>query len=364
MMPPSSERPAAMPSHVRPPRLARVLPLALLLVAAAASGASAQTLMVRGAPAGSTIELAVNTEAAGTATVNQAGEATIPVPLPAGRPQIDALVFLDVCGERRRFVIVERGQPALIPEAGCERTQIQGLYLVRRPTVMLVTLSSGPASLMLLQRPLGSGPSGWSPATTGLSLFGGGGIAKFSDHRVVSCGNVGNCSGGGYTPAFTVGADLWLLRFAGVEAAYSQVSDARVTGSGTGHRFTADMNARLFTASGKLGIPIGPVRLYGRVGANYHRAEMETVQTIDDRTVTVNNQSVTIPGGTQTNHHETKGWSYAFGGGMEMWFKSWLAAYADVGRTALKGEQVGGGEAIIDDMKTSFVFGARFRIGG
>lgn len=340
------------------------LPGAVAFVLTGAVTASAQTVVVRSAPAGGSIQVVLNATAGATATANETGEATLPLPLPAGKTEIDATVFLDVCDKIRRLVVVERGQPAMLPEAGCDRRQIQGLYLVRRSSTLLVNLAGPNPSMMLLQRPIGSRPRGWSPAESGLSVFGGGGMTKFSDARAYACGNLAQCSGGGYTGAYTAGVDFWVTRYLGAEGTFGQTRETTVTGSGTNHRFTTATDARLFTISGKAGIPLGPVRLYGRVGAVHHEATSATTQTIDDRTVTVGGNQQVLTGGTQTNTLQTKGWAWGFGAGMEMWITPWLGFYGDAGRAVLRGDALEGAEGSIDDRATSFIFGARLRIGG
>jgi hypothetical protein len=111
-------------------------------------------------------------------------------------------------------------------------------------------------------------------------------------------------------------------------------------------------------------VPAGPVRFYGRGGANYHKAVTTMTQTIDDRTVTVDDAPQTIAGGTQVNAFETNGWGWTFGGGLEAWITSHVGMYAEFGRSSLKGSATGGGEGRMDDRLTSYTIGARIRIGG
>src|SRR5512141_2549258 len=71
----------------------------------------AQTIMVRGAAPGSKIEAVVDTSPAGSTTANAAGEATVVIPRPAGKDDVEANVFVDLCADNlRRVLIVERGQ--------------------------------------------------------------------------------------------------------------------------------------------------------------------------------------------------------------------------------------------------------------
>ena len=59
-----------------------------------------------------------------SASVQPNGETTLPLNLKennAGKLEIDANIFIDVCDKIRRIIVVERGQPAATQEPGCER---------------------------------------------------------------------------------------------------------------------------------------------------------------------------------------------------------------------------------------------------
>ena len=349
-------------SITTPMRPWRPLALAAGLVVCLAASAAAQNVIAREGPPGARLEVVLNAKPVGTATFDPQGEATVPLNLNAnaGRTEADVTVEVDVCGDLRRVIVVARGEAGYLPQPGCDRQSIAGLYFIRRQSTLIVRLGGAGPSLMLLQREPGS--HAWNPAPTGLMVFGGGGFGKFSDASLVACGTV-SCSGGGYGPAYTGGVEFWPLRFAGVEATFLRPMQITISGSGTTHRFTTDMDAHAFTVSGKVGLPLGPVRLYGRVGTAYHGATITTSQTYDDRTVTVDGVEQTIPGGTQTSAVETSGWGLTYGGGMELWISTWLAIYGEAGRTAMKGE-FRDAEGILDDTLTSYLFGARIRIGG
>lgn len=341
----------------------RPIVLASGLVAVLAAPAAGQNVIVREGPPGTKLEVVLNAKPVGTATFDAQGEATVPVNLAAnaGKPEADVTVEVDVCTDARRVIVVARGEPGFLPQPGCDRQPISGLYFIRRQSTLIVRLGSTGPSLMLLQREPGS--RAWNPAPSGLMVFGGGGMAKFSDAAAVACGTQASCSGGGYGGAYTGGVEFWPLRFVGVEATFLRPLQVTTSGSGTNHRFTSDLDAHAFTVSGKAGLPLGPVRIYGRFGTAYHGATITTSQTYDDRTVTVDGVEQTIPGGTQTSAVETKGWGLTYGGGLELWVSPWLAIYGDAGRTAFKGD-FQDAEGLIDDTLTSFLFGARVRIGG
>src|SRR5689334_7207998 len=108
-------------------RTAIVRPLAVasaFVLSAAGGHAAAQTVIVRQAPAGSTVEVRFNSTVAGTGTVGSAGDVIVPLKTPAPMKDIDARVYLDTCDTTRRVQIVERS--AFVPpaEPGCERQEI------------------------------------------------------------------------------------------------------------------------------------------------------------------------------------------------------------------------------------------------
>lgn len=325
--------------------------------------ASAQSVHVRNAEPGTRIEIVVNGVASGTATVNDTREARLPAGLLAegARTTADARVSVDICGDLRRVLIVEPGKPTLPEQPGCTRTEVTGVYVVRRGSWLVVDIAGPAPGVMLLQRPFGEASRTWGQAPGGLVLFGGGTLAKFSNAAVVACGLVEPCTDSGYGAGYTAGAAFWVTRFTAAEVTFVKPAKTTANGTGTTHRFTNDFDTSLVTVAGLGGVPVGPVRFYGKGGANYHRATISTTQTIDDRTVTVDGADVTIPGGTQTNAFETRGWGWLFGGGMEAWVTPYFAMYAEFGRASLKGAAVEG-EGSIDDWLTSYTIGGRLRL--
>ena len=121
------------------------------------------------------------------------------------------------------------------------------------------------------------------------------------------------------------------------------------SGSGDTYSFNSELDADVVTVAGTLGVPIGPVRLFGKGGTNYHFATSTTKETI-------NNLSQTI-------EVKTRGWGWLFGASAEVWVAPAVALYADFGFAGLKGGAVGGGEVRLDDRLRFLVFGARVRIG-
>jgi hypothetical protein len=194
-------------------------------------------------------------------------------------------------------------------------------------------------------------------------LFGSGALTKFRDVQLLSCGDLSQCSGGGFDPGYTAGAAYWILPFVAAEVGYMKPADAKVEGSGQNFRFNSVLDARLLTIAGNVGVPIGPVRLYGKVGGNFHQATFTTTQTNDDVTLTIDGVSQIVKGGTQTFELKTEGWGWLFGGGMEVWAKRWLALYGEAGFAGLKGHPVDDADGAMDDRMTYLLVGARVRIG-
>ena len=85
---------------------------------------SAQTLIVRGVPAGGTAELVVNTEAMGKAEADPNGDVIISWKL-AG-PEMEARIYLDVCPGVHRVLLLDRNLLPRPQDEGCERRDVVG----------------------------------------------------------------------------------------------------------------------------------------------------------------------------------------------------------------------------------------------
>jgi hypothetical protein len=343
-------------------------PLALaaaLNVALCVGVADAQTVIVRNAPAGSTIELGLNAATIGSAVADASGTATLAVPGNVSKTETDAYVYVDVCDKMRRVLLLERGQPA--PPAGaCDRSQIVGLFLVRRVSTLVVDVGGPNPTVLLRQGPvdLRSPDRAAFAAPTGLVLFGGGGFGKFGNARAIACGNVGTCAGDESGLMYTAGAAYWLTNILAAEVSYLRPAEVTVDGSGDNFQFNSSLDAHVVTIAGKIGAPVGRVRFYGQAGMNYHRATFSTTQTIDDATVTIDEVTETIEGGTQSFELKTAGWGWQFGGGVEIWVAPFVAIYGEGGRAVIKGDARDGGEGSLDDHLTYALGGVRIRIGG
>jgi hypothetical protein len=182
--------------------------------------------------------------------------------------------------------------------------------------------------------------------------------------EALACGTVADCVTDDGWFAYGAGVALWLNRYMAVEVNYLRPSDAKTEGRGTGYRFDSTFEAHVFSFGAKAGAVAGPVRIYGRGGANYQRSTLSTNQTVDDRTVTIDGVETVREGGTQALGLRTAGWAWYAGGGAEIWMTRWLAAYGEVERAVLKGEDRDDGEALLDDTLMGVFFGIRVRIGG
>jgi hypothetical protein len=356
-------------------------PLALaaaLTVTAVVGVATAQTVIVTKAPPGAKIELGLDADTIGTATADAGGIATLPVNLSAhgGKTKTDVRIFVDVCENARRVTLVETGWQPPAAALACTRRELFGLFFVRDVTTLVINaseqapavwISQGPAPLNWLtdQQTGGSGKTGSEfPLPTGLVLFGGAGIAKYSNAVAVSCGTVTNCTGKDLRLTGRLGGEYWFAPFLAATFSYLKPVNAATAGSDSTFSFTSTLVPQIVTLGGKIGIPAGRARIYGEIGADYTWATLTTAEAIGDHTVVVDGVVQTVPGGTQTFVLKTAGWGWTFGGGLEVWMKRSVGLYAEAGRVRLKGTSTDGGEGSLDENLTYAVAGLRFRLGG
>lgn len=355
----------------------RPLAVAAVLSVTAAGVAAAQTVTVIKAPPGSPVELVLNTSAIASTTTAADGSATLDVNLQArrGRTEIDANIFVDVCGPLHRVLFVEPGVQGMAVPAECTRREIAGVYIVRDVTTFVINLSGplptvrfrqGQAPASWLNPDLDTGGPGreWGPLPTGLVAFGGGGLSMFANQVFVACGNLEDCSGRENPLAFTGGIDIWFTPFLAAEGSFVGPLDVTANGGGGTFRFDNSLSTQMVTGAGKIGIPLGPVRLYGKGGITYYRLDSVTTQTNDEYTITVDGVDQTVTGGTQSWGLKVTGWRWFYGGGSEFWLSKRLAIYGEFLYTPLKGESTEGDEGAINDSMTSILAGIKVRIGG
>lgn len=330
----------------------RLLAMAAVMMLGTAASAAAQTVMVRGAVPGETVEVLVNGVLDGTATIDAAGVGTVSFSLPPGGTtpsEMNARLYVDTCGTTRRVHVVEQNQLPPDPQADCTRSDIGGIYWVRQRSTIVVNVANPIPTILLRQgsyNPNAGGPR--RPSPTGLVLFGGGGLAQLPDLFLFACGDVSECSGDEMVGAYTAGAGYWLTRWFGVEASYTRPS--RLTGEGTflAFTFTDTVDLHVVSLLGKLGIPLGPVRIYGQGGGTWHEGTSTTVQRLGEQ--------------SQTFELKAEGWGWTAGAGIEAWVAPAFALYVEGTMGRLKGEAVDGSGREFSNRMRTVVFGGRVKI--
>jgi hypothetical protein len=336
---------------------------AVLNASVGAIGAEAQTVMVRNVPPGTPVEVVFNTANAGSGAADASGVATVPASMKdaINKLEIDANVSVDICAAKRRVVIVEVGAPAAPVEPGCDRRPISGLYWVRPVNTLVVNLGGASPTLLLIKGKYGipeenadgttperSRMQSWRQSPKGLVVSGASGLSKYSDQAAIACGNATPCQGGGGEIAYSAGATLWITRYLGVEGAYVKPKTTDISG-GDAFTFKNSLDADVWTLAGLIAGPIGPVRIYGKFGADYHQATSTTVETIG--------------GVSQTLAFRTKGIGWLYGAGMEWWITSRVGVFGEAGIVRIQGDAEGSGEARIDDRLRSVLAGVRVHVG-
>ena len=329
----------------------RLLVAAALNVTAGIGAAAGQTVIVRHAPPGDTVEAVLNATKVGSGEVTAAGDATVPLSLSTiNNTEIDANIFVDACDKLIRIIVVERTKLPDAQQPGCTRRDVPGLYWIRKVNTLVIDVSGPAPSLLLIKGGYSmSAPRQWTKSPAGLVVFGGGSYVKVRDAVTIFCGTVTTCSGKDTGIGPTAGVTYWLTPFVGAEATYMKPRNVTAQGNGETYRFNSSLDVEVATVAGKVGVPAGPVRFYGQVGMNYHRAKSLTTQTVGDA--------------SQTLEMKTKGWSWVFGGGGEVWVGPVFALYGELGFAALKGKNEAGGEGVLDDRLRFIAFGARVHIG-
>lgn len=331
----------------------RLLVAAAVLMAIGTGKVAAQTVMVRHVPVGETVEVFLNATKVGSSVVEASGDVRLPLNLRennAGKTGIDANIFVDVCDKIRRVIVVERGQPAATQEPGCERREISGLYFVRRENTLVVDLGGANPTMMLIKGSYDPNRTKtWSASPTGLVLFAGGGRADLRDAVFISCGDAPTCNGHNAGVSFNTGLDLWLTPWIAAEASYFRPAKATANGSGSNYSFNSTLEPQALIVGGRIGIPIGPVRISGLIGTTWQDSTLKTHETI-------NNVS-------QDFVVETRGWGWVWGPALEVWTSSWLAIYGEAGFGKLKGTPTTGGEVRFDDRLRQVTVGVRVHVG-
>lgn len=328
----------------------RPLALAGVVSAMMAGTAAAQTVVVRGVPAGSTVEV-VQGAAVAAGTPDREGDASVTGSLAdPGEHRVN--IYVDICETVRRVHIVERDGVAAAPADGCTRSAVPGLFVVRPESTIVVNLTGAQPTVLLRQGSFDYRRvqrTGVEPAE-GLIVFGTAGFTKLHNARAASCGDIAECPGEDSGFAFGGGMAFWFTPYAGLEASYVKPKRTLFEGAVNTSLFQSTQEPHVLMLVAKLGVPVGPVRIYGQGGATYHRATLvnsqDSVDDIEDRF-----------------ELRTAGWGWTFGGGLEAWVSPSFAFYAEGGRAALKGGGVeSGGEGELDERMTFVSAGLRIRL--
>ena len=336
----------------------QVAALVALATFAGTAGAAAQSVLARNLTPGAPIEFVLNATVVGSAKADAEGYASMRLrPAGGGKDQMDSLVFVDTCGELKRILVVERGTEPLAQEPACARVEIPGL--------IVVNLTGPSPTLMLIQGPYdpNAPPRTWTAAPMGLIVSGGTGLTSFNNQGLFACGSVTDCSANNWTMGFAGAAQFWLSPFLGAEVGYIKPGGTEVEGKGTSsissYDFTSSLGGDVLTVAGLVGGPVGPLRLYGKAGANHQWTTQTETVTIADVTATIDGVEQTIKGGTQTTTLRTSGWGWLFGGGVDVWIHPRFAIYGEALWAGVKGGDADLGEGSLNQRLTMFFVGGR-----
>jgi hypothetical protein len=186
-------------------------------------------------------------------------------------------------------------------------------------------------------------------------------MGNSGEFTAVQCGNV-SCVSDDAPYLWTGGLDYWFGSFIGVEGSFIKPSNLSASYSASDLSFNTESESGVFTASALGGVPLGPVRIVGKLGTTYHRATVTTVETVPTETAIVDDVEQVVVGGTQTIQVQTSGWGWVWSGGLEVWLTGPLGFYGEVGMLNLQGKDRQGGPTKIDDTRLFFFAGAKLRI--
>lgn len=347
----------------------KVVAVVALAWAAGASDASAQSVLVRNLAPGTTVEFVLNSTVVGSAKTDAEGYASLPLaPAGTGKAEMDSYIFTETCGETRRVLVVERVVEPPAPDAACARVEIPGLFVVRPISTIVVDMTGSTPTLLLIQGAYDpkAPPRTWTAAPMGLILSGGAGLTSYNNQGLLACGSVTDCSSNNWTLGYTGAVQFWLAPFLGAEVGYIKPGGTTAEGSGTSsistYEFNSELDGDVLTIAGLVGGPVGPLRLYGKAGANHQWSIQTETVTIADATATIDGVEQTVPGGTHSTTLRTSGWGWLFGGGMEAWVSPRFAIYGEAMWAAMKGGDADRGEGSLDQRQTMFFIGGKFHV--
>jgi hypothetical protein len=343
---------------------------AVLSTTAGAGWASAQTIIVKKATPGASVQATFNAGAPVTATAEPDGIARVPLTLVSGDDETVVRVYFDRCDTRIRVALTGRDIEPPNPDTACTRRDLSGVFVLRRATTLVIDASETVPTILISQGPP---PPEWllegdlsllviRNAPVGIMAYGSLGITRMTDTVQTFCGSNTTCAGSNIRPSFSGGVTWWIARFMAAEAGYAAPMDVHAEGTGDAFVFDSRLEAEYFTVAGKVGLPVRQFRPYFTAGGNWHRSTSTTEQITDDIVRTIDGAQVTFPGGTHTVAFRTEGWGWLFGGGLEAWVTDRTAIFVDFRTSKLKGPNVDGGEGGIDKQITSYEFGVRFNL--
>jgi hypothetical protein len=322
--------------------------------------ASAQTVILRHTPPGSTVELVLNGRQAGTATADAGGNATVTTKSLDTHSQIDANIWLETCDDVYRVILAAPGAPA--PAGGCRRTQIGGVYVVQRITSIVIDANN--SSPVLIRQ--GAAYSSWltdprpevakpvketetqttaaapaasasasksQPPLKGPFVFGGVGLGTALNFEEQVCGTV-TCT---YNVPIQYGGGVgwWFNDFFGVEGRYGYLGKVTATGNETDFQFSTTRESGFLAVAGRAGLHKGRFRPFGRAGMSFDRTTLTTKQTMGES--------------METLAMRARGWAPVFGGGLEFSLSPRFGLYVDAQRLGLKGKDEQGSGIEVDD---------------
>jgi hypothetical protein len=339
---------------------------AVVLMMVAAPDASAQTVFVRNAGSGATVELTLNGTPVAAGAPVSGTDAVFPLNIATtlNKPQTDVRLFVDSCGAVRRIFVEEAGrQPANGPGA-CLRRAISDLFVIQDVSSLVLDLAGDGATALIRQGPpppewLGlvtEAQRAWTVAPAGLVVSGGGGWGKFSQILSDYCGTATECSDEGRKAMLAASATFWFNRFVAADAGVVRPGHVAITGGGEHYQFTTDADIRLLTLGMRGGGQAGPFRISVVGGTAYTEATFTTIQITEasDRTAS----------GNQTLAFKATGWGWWAAGSVEHWFSRWVAIYGEGGLIASKAENAASAEeGAFDDQMPYVTVGVRVHIG-
>jgi hypothetical protein len=174
-----------------------------------------------------------------------------------------------------------------------------GIFLIRKVTSLVVSVGDPIATVLLRQGSYDLRPRGpRRQAPRGFVVWGGGALVDYSNALEFGCSGVTTVRAT-IAASATRSAPILDHALPRHRRLVHQAAPLTIAGSGTSFHFDSFFEPHLFTIAGKVGVPLGPVRLYGRAGFNYHTGESGTTQVIDPITITnEDGTTTTTPGST------------------------------------------------------------------